>query len=157
MVTLEYLFHPERRANGKKLHQLIVAEEMQGKRVKNYSAEDVRYLLDQLDRIVNAEVKQAFLYLITDAKLRPDYDVRPGTHGYIPDFRYYREGKWCYAFIPNQNSLLWYFRRPLLGQVTVDLAELKINFEEVNVTTSDEISVRINNYDDAVRITGFLH
>jgi hypothetical protein len=124
--------------------------------MENYSSDEIGSLLDQLNRIKDVEVRRAFLFLITDAKTRSAYDVRPGTHGYIPDFRYYRQEKWLYAFIPNQRSLLWYFRRPLLTQVDVDFSFLETEFAEVSVTNGKEISVRIHNYDDAKNITKFL-
>ncbi|MDF2374575.1 MAG: hypothetical protein P1V21_27725 [Rhizobiaceae bacterium] len=121
-----------------------------------YSKEETQLLLEELDRVHISEVREAFLNLVTDAKTRQAYVVRPGKHGHIYDFRYYLKEKWCYAFIPNQNSLLWYFRRPLLNECAVDIVTLQHDFEEVRVTVAKEITVRLKNYDDAQKITNYL-
>ncbi len=121
-----------------------------------YNKQETDLLLEELERIQGSEARSAFLYLVTDAKTRARYVVRPGKHGHIYDFRYYLDDKWCYAFIPNQRSLLWYFRRPLLNKYAVDMVSLRNEFEEVSVTNATEISVRLNDYDDAKKITGYL-
>ena len=121
-----------------------------------YSREEIAQLLENLGRIRDAKVRAAFLYLVTEAKTRAGYEAKPGKHGRILDFRYYRDEKWLYAFIPNQNSLLWYFRRPLLSEQTVDLSALRDVFDEVAVTNGEEITVRLNSLEDAERILSFL-
>ena len=77
-------------------------------------------------------------------------------HGVFNNFRYYYQEKWFYSFIPNQQSLLWYFRRPLLNKYTVDIVSLQNQFGEVRVNSGNEITVRLNNFEDAARITAFL-
>jgi hypothetical protein len=124
--------------------------------MRGYSQVEIQTIFQHLERIQVAEVKEAYLFLVTEAKSRPNYEVRPGTHGYIRDFRYYRDGKWCYSFIPNQSSLLWYFRRPLLNDYAVDLPALQQNFLQVNLTSGNEITVRLGNYGDAAKIAEYL-
>lgn len=124
--------------------------------MRPYSPDETRLLLEELDRVHSTDAREAFLFLVTEAKMRPAYDARPGRHGHIYDFRYYLEDKWCYAFIPNQQSLLWYFRRPLLNDYAVDLVALRRDFEEVSINKKEEITVRISDREDALKITGYL-
>ncbi len=121
-----------------------------------YSNQEITLLLEELDRINAQKVRAAFLYLVTDAKTRTEYVTRPDKHGYIYDFRYYRNDKWVYSFIPNQESLLWYFRRPLLNDYAVDVVSLRQVFEEVRITNGEEIAVRLCSLEDAQNVVGYL-
>ena len=121
-----------------------------------YSKEEINLLMEEFDRVESGSARAAFMYLVTDAVARPAYSCRPGKHGHIYDFRYYYQEKWCYAFIPNKSSLLWYFRRPLLNEYAVDILSLQNKFGEVKITGSQEIAVRLNNFEDAQRITSYL-
>jgi len=106
-----------------------------------------------LDRVHVPEVREAFLNLVTDVKTRLIKVLRPGRHGHIYDFRCYLRDQWCYAFIPNQHCLLWYFRHPLLNKCAVDIVALQHDFDEVRVTGGKEITIRSKGYDDAQKIT----
>ena len=121
-----------------------------------YSKEETILLIEEFDCVQSADARAAFLYLVTDAKTRSAYSCRPGKHGVFNNFRYYYQEKWFYSFIPNQQSLLWYFRRPLLNNYTVDIVSLQSQFGEVRVNGGNEITVRLNNFEDAARITAFL-
>ncbi len=124
--------------------------------MKSYNKQETILLLEELDRIEVPEVRAAFLYLVTDAKMRRDYVVGPGGHGFVKNFKYFYGERWFYSFIPNKNSLLWYFRQPLLNEYAVDTVSLKDSFDEVKVTGSNEITVRLNNFDDATEIVTYL-
>lgn len=124
--------------------------------MKTYNEEETNLLIEELGRVEDPEARAAFFYLVTDAKMRRNYVVGPGGHGFVKNFRYYHNGKWFYSFIPNKNSLLWYFRRPLLNEYAVDTLSLKNSFDDVKVTGSNEITVRLNNFQDAARIVTYL-
>lgn len=118
----------------------------------SFSKQEIELLLEQFHWIESKPVQAAFLHLVTDAKTRPDYEVTPRRHGYISSFRYYRDSKWVYSFIPNKGSLLWYFRRPHLNEHPVDLEKLHQQFSDVHVTSGEEMTVRISDLPDACRI-----
>lgn len=124
--------------------------------MSEYSKAETQLIVSQLDSIKLNSVKAAYIFLISDAKQRSSYDVKPGGHGDVSDFRYYVNGEFRFAFIPNRKSLLWYFRVPALNSMSLNMEALEADFSEVRETNANEVTVRICDYDDAKRITTFL-
>lgn len=114
--------------------------------------EHIPLLLRHLDSITVPNIRQAYLYLTHHAATLREYQCRPGEHGDINDFRYEQGSKWPYAFIVNQQSLLWYFRKAGLGNPAADLDLLREHFAEARENPSGEITVRVADIDDARRI-----
>ena len=114
--------------------------------------ERIPLLTSHLDAISAAEVREAYLYLTHHAATLTAYECRPQDKGAIRDFRYYQGAEQPFAFIVNQQSLLWYFRPPGLKHPAADVARLREQFEEVKENTAGEITVRITKLEDAKRI-----
>jgi len=109
-------------------------------------------LLKHLDLIVVPEVRQAYLFLTHHAATLRGYECRPVQKGAVADFRYEQGGEWPFAFIVNQQSLLWYFRPPGLRHSAANPTSLRQHFADVSENTAGEIKVRISNIEDAQRI-----
>lgn len=114
--------------------------------------EHVRLLLKHFDKIEVEAVREAYLYLTHHAAGLRDYECRPGMHGDVDDFRYEQGPEWPFAFIVNQKSLLWYFRKAGLRHPAANLDQLRSHFAEAKENTSGELTVRIATLDDAQRI-----
>ena len=109
-------------------------------------------LARHLDRIAVPEVRLAYLYLTHQAAALSQYQCRPGEHGDVDDFRYYQGPEWPFAFIVNQRSLLWFFRKAGLRHPEADVARLSTRFAEVRENSAGEITLRISSLEEAKRI-----
>lgn len=109
-----------------------------------------------LDKIAVRDVREAYLYLTHHAASLRLYRCRAGEHGDVDDFRYEQGPEWPFAFIVNKHSLLWYFRKAGLRNPAAKIAELQKYFSEVKEVQKGEITVRINNIDDARLITSLV-
>lgn len=113
-------------------------------------------LLEHLDTITVGEVREAYLYLTHHAATLRDYECRPQDKGEVRDFRYYTAGEQPFSFIVNQKSLLWYFRQPALRRPAADVVRLRRQFRDVNENARGEITVRIENLEDARRLAALV-
>ncbi len=105
-----------------------------------------------LDQIVSRNVRDAFLYLIGHAAVLKDWRCEADWHGDICDFRYCHGTEQPFAFIPNQESLLWYCRHAGLLHPAANISWLREDFEDVAENSRGEIEVRICNLTDAVKL-----
>lgn len=115
--------------------------------------EHIPLLISHLDTISASGVREAYLYLTHHAATLPAYECRPQVKGAIRDFRYYQGAEQPFAFIVNQQSLLWYFRPPGLKLPAASVSQLQREFDEVRENPAGEITVRISTLEDAQRIT----
>lgn len=114
--------------------------------------EHVRLILAHLDTITVPAVREAYLYLTHHAATLTDYECRPQDKGEVRDFRYYQGAEQPFAFIVNQQSLLWYFRPAGLTHPAASVAGLEARFTEVRRNPAGEITVRITSLEDAKRL-----
>lgn len=114
--------------------------------------EQIRQILEHLDCITVPAVREAYLYLTHHAETLTHYRCGPGQHGDVRDFRYEQGEAWPFAFIVNQNSLLWYFRLAGLKNPAASVSQLQREFDEVRENPAGEITVRISNLEDAQRM-----
>ena len=111
-----------------------------------------------LDRIVTADVQDAFRYFIGLAACSSTLTCHPERKGVLNDFRFFdKAGKQRFAFIINQKSLLFYFRYPAIDSQKYEFEELKKLFDSA---TSDRVhkawTVRILCISDAQRLWRFI-
>ena len=112
----------------------------------------IELLIRQLDKISVPAVREAYLYLTHHASSLREWDCRPVRKGVVDDFRYCTNAEQPFAFIVNQRSLLWYFRKAGLRHPAASLAVLRPQFAAVNENSAGEITVRISNLEDAQRV-----
>ncbi|MEE4382816.1 MAG: hypothetical protein V2J02_12525 [Pseudomonadales bacterium] len=116
-----------------------------------------RQHVDNLERIVDPEVRAAYLFLICNAACLKRFQCEPGQHGVIPDVRFFDEqGNQPYAFIPNQKNLLFYFRLPAVRAAGFDADALRERFEDVAESPSGEWKVRLRDLEDARRLFTYV-
>lgn len=116
----------------------------------------IELLIRHLDKIAVPEVREAYLYLTHHAATLPGYECRADEHGDVDDSRYMQGAEWPFAFIVNQKSLLWYFRKAGLRHTAAGLPLLREQFAEVSENSSGEITVRLSNLNHAKRMTALV-
>jgi len=102
-----------------------------------------------LAHIKSRSVRIAYLYLIRVAGQLNGFDCYPTFKGVVRDFRYFSGDALPFAFIVNQDSLLFYIRKPAIRRFKPDLVRLRKHFSEVNLPRESEITIRINDLKDA--------
>lgn len=102
------------------------------------------------------EAKHAFLYMIGWASTLKGYEVFPGFHGHIKDFRFLRGNDWDFSFIPNQKWMLFYFRKPCLRLPKYSCEEILKRIPGAKENNAGELTVRIENMNDVMRLTGYI-
>jgi hypothetical protein len=108
------------------------------------------------DVVIDPNAKQAFSYMIGWAASLKRYDCFPSSHGVVKDFRFMRGEDWEFAFIPNQKWLLFYFRRPCLRSDKYTASQIRAAIPNANETPTGELTVRIANLEDAIRVSAFV-
>lgn len=91
----------------------------------------------------------AYRYLVGQAALLKQYRCEARQKREVADFRYYQGDEQPFAFIVNQQSLLWYFPPPGLRHPAANAATLQTAFAHVRENARGEITVRIEKLDDA--------
>ena len=71
-------------------------------------------------------------------------------------FRFMRGNEWDFAFIPNQQWLLFYFRAPCLRLPKYTRQAIVERFPKAQETGSGEFSVRLMNLNDALRVSAYI-
>jgi hypothetical protein len=113
-------------------------------------------LVSHRQKIASKEVVDAFFYLVGHGLSLPGWRRTAVQKGFIPDFRYYLGRKLPYAFIVNENSLLFYLRKAGIEMLDARADGLSEIFEEVSNTSNGEIKVRINDMAEAKRLVQIL-
>ncbi len=106
-----------------------------------------------LDYIENHETKDAcrfFVGLAASLKYLECYPVQKGT---VKDFRFFdTKGEQPFAFIPNKQWLLFYFRLPAIRSGHYVLEIVRSKFDPVNVNTKGEWTLKLTNIADVQRL-----
>jgi hypothetical protein len=102
------------------------------------------------EKMLSDDVKKAYLVLIS----MPGWDWEAHQKGVITDVRYYDAGgEQPYAFIPNKEHLLFYFRKPATRRDTRTDIEAEVNIAE---NKAGEWKVRIETPEEAARLAALL-
>ena len=112
---------------------------------------------DNLSHLRGRDAIAAYLYLVRTAQGLVTYRCFPNMKGKVRAVRYYCGDKQRFGFIVNKNDLLVYFRN--LAVIQFPLEDLKLYLPHAETPRRDEITLRINNLQDAqqlmFRIFGF--
>lgn len=115
---------------------------------------------DWLGYIVDAEAKDAFVYITGYAACLSQYKCHPqfkGKNGPLRDFRFFNtQNEQPFSFIVNQKWLLFYFRPPsaLSRQYSFDL--VKEALPSASINNSGEWTIKIKNIRDVKTLTNIL-
>ena len=107
-----------------------------------------------LTRIRSQAARVAYIHLIRVAQSLTGFDCYPTAKGVIRVFRYHLQGEQPFSFIVNVDSLLFYIRKPVIGQFKPELERLRTAFTEVKQPRPHEITIRICDLADAKRLMG---
>jgi hypothetical protein len=113
---------------------------------------DLDLIRRHAELIRSPDVLEAYRYLVGHAALLPTYRCEARQKGEVADFRYYEGDEQSFAFIVNQQSLLWYFRTPGLRNAAADPVTLKGSFAHVRENARGEITARLSTLSDTVRL-----
>ena len=112
---------------------------------------------DYLDIIRSNDTRQAYVFLVGWASTLRDYECLPLPHGHIRSFRFMQGSDWVFAFIPNQNWLLFYFRKPCFRQSKYSPLEILGKFPTAEkIASTDEYKVKIWSLQDAVQLAAYI-
>jgi hypothetical protein len=120
---------------------------MPGRRISKRNVDEIHE--SNLAHIKSRSVRTAYLYLIRVAEKLSDFDCYPALKGVVRDFRYFSDDDQPFAFIVNQDSILFYLRKPAITRFKPKLPRLKDLFSEVNLPRDYEITIRIRDLQDA--------
>jgi hypothetical protein len=108
---------------------------------------------DWLDYIVDASVKQAFLYLLGLAATSTRYSCHIQRKGEIRDFRFHDAGdEQPHSFITNQHWLLFYFRPPAVRSGRYSRDAIAADFDSFEETPAGEWHVKLRSIADVERL-----
>ena len=113
---------------------------------------DGELFLSFAEKIQSVGVRQAYRYLVGWGAESTRYTCYPKPHGYINSVRYYRGSAWDHAFIPNQEWLTFYFRKPCLEFPRFARREILARYPQAEESNAGEFIVRVTGLEDAVRI-----
>jgi len=106
--------------------------------------------------IQSSETQKAYNYLIGWAASLKSHDCFPSSHGVIKDFRFMRGNDWDFAFIPNQQWLLFYFRRPCLNAEKFSKPKIMENFPGATENNAGELTVRVSTLEIAIHLAAYI-
>ncbi len=121
-------------------------------------AKDADLLPEFLAYIAPADVTDAFMFLVGAGVCDARFRCCASMKGVIRTFRFY-EGQDIqpFAFIVNQESLLFYFRPPAVRSGAFSLADLVESFPTTAENNSGEWTVRISCLADAMRLWSYVN
>lgn len=108
------------------------------------------------ENIRNVGAMHAYRYLVGWGLASKDYACFPKPQGYLDSVRFYRGSAWGFAFIPNQQWLTFYFRKPCLGLAKFAKGEILQRFPHAQETKEGEYIIRISALEDALRIASYV-
>jgi len=124
------------------------------------SEHDASRYADWLEKIENAETKDAFLYLVGAAVCLRNFQCHTqlkGHDGPLHDFRFLDGDSQPFSFITNQSKgLLFYFRPPAVRSGRYTLEALRNVLSSAAENPSGEWTVRITTVDEAKDLWAFL-
>lgn len=113
--------------------------------------------VEYLAKIGSDETRDAFFYIVGRASCLKELRCYPKNHGIVPAFRFFTGAEdQPFAFIPNNNWLLFYFRAPAVRSKRYSFSELKSRFESTEKNTSGEWTVKLCNIEDVRALFQFL-
>ena len=106
--------------------------------------------------VLDQGTKDAYAFLVGWGAASQQYACCPGSHGYIKDVRYMVGDAWYFSFVPNQQWLLFYFRKPCLGVPKYSRANIMQHFPAAKETSGGEFTVRVASLQDALRVARYI-
>jgi len=94
--------------------------------------------------------------MIGSAATMPGFECFPTHHGIIPDFQYHNKNECLFAFIPNQQWLLFYFRKPALKRPQYSRETVLKRFPDAKENKNGELTLRVSDIDQARKLVEFL-
>ena len=114
---------------------------------------------DWLAYIKAKDAKDAFLYFVGQAACLTGYVCHPEPKGVVRAFRFMsatNDSEQPFAFIPNQEWLLFYFRQPAVRSGLYSYSALQKNFESANENGTGEWTVKLHNISEVQRLLRVL-
>lgn len=108
------------------------------------------------DLIATTEAKAAFSYLVGWSASLKGYECFPSDHGVIKDFRFILDGNWDFAFIPNQQCLLFYFRWPCQQLDKYTRKDMFETFPDVSENNAGEDTLKTSSLKQSNKLTSFI-
>jgi hypothetical protein len=107
---------------------------------------------DWLSHIVDIETKEAFIHIVGYAACLVKYQCHPqfkGKNGPLRDFRFYdSNNEMPFAFIVNQQWLLFYFRAPAVRSKQYAFDGIKAVFPSALINNGGEWTIKIRSISD---------
>ncbi|GAB5471249.1 MAG: hypothetical protein Kilf2KO_42790 [Rhodospirillales bacterium] len=126
---------------------------------------DQKALFEIKERFTQPDASYAFIYLVDYAGKQNQFLCQIRAKGFLYHAKlvHIESSMYRYAFIPNKNSILWYFRKPVFDESLFDRQDLincltsDFGWEEVNDRHDIEVKVRIRDVSTAEKlVTNYL-
>ena len=101
------------------------------------------------DVVADDDAKRAFDVLVEWARSSRHLECFPKQQGFLRSFRYFRGTAWEFAFIPNAQWVLFYFRKPALRRGKFTRSEILRRFPDAKELKGGALSLRIRDPDRA--------
>ena len=113
-------------------------------------------LLDVFLRVRAPAVQQACLSLIVNSAQLRGFHTKSSGEGEKKHFGYWRDDQNWFAFIANNEWLLFYFRHPFLERVNLAVEEVRVAFPNAEVNPKGEMTVKIRDLCDSNAVQTFI-
>lgn len=116
---------------------------------------DQSLIFEYRDVVADDSAKRAFDVLLEWARSSRRLECFPKKQGYIRSFRYFRGAAWEFAFIPNAQWVLFYFRKPALKHGKITTNEILRRFPDAKELKGGDISLRISDTERAREVVDY--
>lgn len=115
---------------------------------------------DWQGHIIDKETRDAFIYTVGFAACLSDYKCHPqykGKNGPLRDFRFYdSNNEMPFAFIINQQWLLFYFRAPAVRSNQYTFDYIRKVFPSAQINNGGEWTIKIRSISDVKTLIAIL-
>ena len=121
--------------------------------------DDIELVQSHAKKIVSHEVLDAYYYFVGIGVTSPEFSCKAVNKGEVCDFRYYVGKEQPFAFIINQKSLKFYFRKFSIEEYGMSVEGLKRHIQNETVELKKpprrEFSVDIYNLETARNVANY--
>jgi hypothetical protein len=109
-----------------------------------------------LEKVRTESARTAYVYFIGWSATLTEYVCFPSGHGDICDFRFYRGRSWDFAFIPNHQWLLFYFRKPCQKIAKYEPSSIIRGIPSAKINPAGEVTVRVDSQALAMAVVRYI-
>jgi hypothetical protein len=102
------------------------------------------------------DARNAYSFLVGWSSSLKDFECMPNKHGEVRDFQFWVDGNYYFAFIPNQQWLLFYFRIPSQRNKKFSRDAIFQHFPEASENNKGEFTIKVKDLKTALKVASYI-